>query len=72
MYYFFEDIINIKSFNLNRIKIGKTSYESIIVSYIGYLTIKYSKYLKMNSVNPWYLFSAKWMNTLKKLIKVSI
>ena len=52
MYYFFEDIINTKSFNLNRIKIGKTSCENIIVSYIGYLTIKYSKYLKMNSVNP--------------------
>ena len=29
-----------KSFNLNNIKINEKSYKNIIISYIGYVTIK--------------------------------
>ena len=53
-YYFF-DIINIKNFDQNNIKIDKKSYKDILIYYNGYVTIKDSKYVKINSVNPLYL-----------------
>ena len=49
-YYFFDDIINIKTFDPNNIKIDKKSYKDVLIYYIGYITIKDSKYLKINSV----------------------
>ena len=51
-YYFFNYIINIKIFDPNNIKIDKKSYKNILIYYIGYVTIKDSKYVKFNSVNP--------------------
>ena len=39
-YYFFDDIINIKNFDLNKNKIDEKSYRDILVSYIGYVMIK--------------------------------
>ena len=54
-YYFFDDIINIKIFDPNNIKIDEKSYKNIVIYYIGYVTIKDSKYIKITSVNP--LFS---------------
>ena len=54
-YYFFDDIINIKIFDLNEIKIDEKSYKNILIYYIGYVTIKNSKYVKINSVNLLYL-----------------
>ena len=39
-YYFFDDIINIKEFNPNNIKIDQKSYKNILIYYIGYVTIK--------------------------------
>ena len=54
-YYFFDDIINIKNFDPNNIKIDEKSYKNILIYYIGYVTIKDSKYVKFNSVNPLYL-----------------
>ena len=50
-YYFFNDIINIKSFDPNNIKIDEKSYKDIPIYYIGYVTIRDSKYVKINSVN---------------------
>ena len=50
-YYFFDDIINIENFDLNNIKIDEKSYESILICYIGYVTIKGSNYLKNNTFN---------------------
>ena len=57
-YYLFDDIINIKSFDRNNIKTGENSYKNFIY-YIGYVTIKDSKYVKINSVNPLYLIFNK-------------
>ena len=54
-YYLFDDIIYIKNFNLNNIKIDEKLYKNILIYYIGCLTIKDSKYAKINSVNPFYL-----------------
>ena len=44
-YYFFNDIVNIKKFDPNNIKIDKTSYKNILVYYTGYVTIKDPKYI---------------------------
>ena len=38
--YLFYDIINIKDFNSNLLKIDKNSYTNICVYYNGYITIK--------------------------------
>ena len=54
-YYFFDDIINIKSFDSNNIKIDKNSYKNIFISYIGYVTFKDYEYVKIDSVNSFYL-----------------
>ena len=54
-YYFGDDIINIKNFDSNNIKIDKKSYWNIFIYYIGHVTIKDLKYIKINTVNPLYL-----------------
>ena len=48
-YYFFNDIINIKDFDLDNIKKDKP-YKNILIYCIGYVTIK--KDLKICTVNP--------------------
>ena len=58
-YYFFNDIINIKKIDPNNIKIDEKSYKNIIMYYIGYVTIKDSKYVKINIVNPVYFIIDK-------------
>ena len=59
IYYFFNDIVNIESFDPNNVKIGKKSYRNILIYYIGYVTIKDSKYVKIYSVNSLYLIFRK-------------
>ena len=54
-YYFFDDIINIKNFIANLLKIEKKSYKNIDIYYTGYVTIKNSRYVNNHSVNPLYL-----------------
>ena len=39
-YFFFNDMINIKNFDANNIKIDKKSYKYILIYNIGYVTIK--------------------------------
>ena len=53
-YYFFDDI-NSENFDSNSIKIDEKSYKNILIFYIGFVTIKDSKYLKINSVHILYL-----------------
>ena len=48
-YYLFNDIINIKRFDSNNIKIDEKSYKNIIIYYTGYVMIKDSKYVKIYS-----------------------
>ena len=55
-YYFFHDMINIKNFDLNLLKIGKNPYKNIDIYYIGYVTIKkIDDYEIIYSVNPLHL-----------------
>ena len=46
-YYFFNDMINIKDFDPNLLKIDKKSYKNIDICYIGYITVKDSDYVKI-------------------------
>ena len=39
-YYFFNDMINLKNFDLNLLEIDKKSYKDIDIYYVGYITIK--------------------------------
>ena len=48
--YFFNDIINIESFDPSNIKIDEKYSEDILIYYIGYVTIKEN--VKTYSVNP--------------------
>ena len=58
-YYFFDDIINIKYFDPDKIKVDEKSYENIFIYYIGYVMIKDSKYININIENPLYLIINK-------------
>ena len=55
-YYFCDDMINIKNFHSNLLKIDKKSYKDIDIYYIGYITIKkFGDCENIHSVNPLYL-----------------
>ena len=55
-YYFYNDIINLKNFNSNLLKIDKKSYKNIDIYNIGYITIKkIDDYENIYSANPLYL-----------------
>ena len=55
-YYFFDDMIDIKTFHSSLLKIDKTSHKDIDIYYSGYITIKkFSDCENIQSVNPLYL-----------------
>ena len=55
-YYFYNEIINIKKFDSNLLKIDKKSYKDIGIYNIGYITIKkIDDCENIYSVNPLYL-----------------
>ena len=55
-YYFFDNMINIKNFDSNLLKIDEKSHEDINIYYINYIMIKkFSDCENIHSVNPLYL-----------------
>ena len=55
-YYFFDDMIDIRNFQSNLLKIDKKPYKDFDIYYIGYITIKkIGDYENIRSVNPLYL-----------------
>ena len=59
-YNLFNGIINIKTLGTNKIKTSEKSYKSFFFfQYIGYVTIKISKYLRINRINALYLTFSK-------------
>ena len=44
-------MINIKNFDSNILKIDKKPYKNITIYYIGYITIKDTAYVNIDSVN---------------------
>ena len=71
-YYFFDAIISIKIFDLNNIKINEKSYKHFLIYYIGYVTIKDLKYLKINIVNPLYFTFSKVNGYFEEINNISI
>ena len=54
---FYNDMINLKNFESNFLKIDKKHYKGIDIYYIGYITIKkIGDSENIHSVNPLYLF----------------
>ena len=52
-YYFYNDIVNIKKFDSNLLKIDKKSYKDIGIYNIGYITVKkIDDYESIYRVNP--------------------
>ena len=54
-YHFFNAMFNIKDFDPSLLKIDKKTCRSIDTYYIGYISVKDSYYVKINSINPLYL-----------------
>ena len=46
-YYFFNDMINIRNFHSNLLKIDKKPYKDFDIYYIGYITIKKSMIMRI-------------------------
>ena len=58
-YYFFDDMIDIRSFHSNLLKIDKKSHEDINIYYIDYITIKrISNCENIHRVNPFVFFNS--------------
>ena len=55
-YYFYNDIIDIGTFDSNMLKLDKKSYKNLDIYNIGYVTVKkFGSGYDINSVNPLYL-----------------
>ena len=55
-YYFYNNIIDLKNFDVRLLKIDKKSYKDINIYNIGYVTKKKNgNCMNINSVNPLYL-----------------
>ena len=55
-YYFYNDIINLKTFDSKNVKLDKKTYKDLDIFNIGYITInKIGDCYDVNSVNPLYL-----------------
>ena len=49
-YYFYNDIIDLKKFDVRLLKIDKKSYKNIVIYSIGYITIKRLMIVKIFTV----------------------
>ena len=71
-YYFFNDMINIKDLDPNLMKIDNKSYKNTDIYYIGYIAVKDSDFVKINSVNPLYLIISEVDGYIKEKMEVNI
>ena len=55
-YYFYNDIINLKNFESNLLKIGKKHYKGIDIYYLGYIKIKKNWWLWKYSQFKYFVF----------------
>ena len=58
-YYYFDDMINIKSHAPNKIKTDEKLYKNLLIYRMERLAVKYLSYASINSVNPVYLIVNK-------------
>ena len=69
--YFFDDIINIKTFDSNLLKIDKKCYKNIDIYYIGYITIKDFDYANIHSINTLRLITDKVDVLIKEKMEIN-
>ena len=72
MYYFLDDMIDIRNFHSNLLKTDKKLHKDIDIYYIGYIAIKkFGDCESIHSVNPFYLIihSATGYFKEKKMVK---
>ena len=70
-YYCFNEIINIKIFDSNILKIDKKSYQNIDIYYIGYILMKnIGDYESIHSINPLIIGKADGCVEEKKRINI--
>ena len=70
IYYFFNDTTNIKDFDSNLLKIDKKLYKNIY--YIGYVTMKDSKYVNIHSINALYFIVDEVDGSIEEKMKINI
>ena len=58
-YYSFDDMINIKNLDPNKIKIHNKSNKNILIYHIAYLLVKALSSIAINSTNPLHLYINK-------------
>ena len=62
-YYFHNDQINLKDFDVRLLKVDKKNYKEINIYYTGYMTVKkIANRNNINSVNPLYLMINEMIN----------
>ena len=72
-YYFYNDMINLKNFESNLLKIDKKHYKGIDIYYIGYITIKkIGDCENIYSANSLYLIIGKLDGLIEKKMRVNI
>ena len=67
-YYFYNDFIDIKTFDSNMLKLDKKSHKNLDIYNIGYVTVKKIGFgYDINSVNPLYLRIGNANGYIKKI-----
>ena len=69
---FFDDMINIKDFNSNLLKIDRKFYKNINIYYIEYITMKDSDYVNISSVNLLYFIIDKVDGFIEEKMEINI
>ena len=71
-YYFFNDIINIKNFDSNLLKIDKKPYKKTDIYYIWYIIIKnIGDYERIHSVKPIYFIIGEVDGYIEEKIEIN-
>ena len=71
-YCFYNNMINLKNFALNLLKLDRKSYKNIGIYNIGYITIKkINDYENIYSVNPLYLNVNHANGYIKEKMKIN-
>ena len=72
-FYFCNDMINLKNFDSNLLKIDKMHYKGINIYHIGYITIKKVEDCeRIYSVNPLYLFVNRTSGYIEEKMRINI
>ena len=72
-FYFCNDMMNLKNFDSNLLKIDKMHYKGINIYYIGYITIrKVEDFERIYSINSLYLFVNRTSGYIEEKMRINI